>query len=185
MWLVHRRYPWESCIFGVLIAHVMYLKAKSPTIRGPVISFPCSLLLSELLSVLTLLCEDERLSRSSDRQSGSSSSGVNLFSSCTHGFRGRVLVSPCTALRGWCSALPGWWCRPASNVANLRAMGSGYHSPSHFPGKLFINRLCTKTVLILADLLSDRQPPFLSRLMLIPLIATIIWVDKKMSLLTK
>lgn len=79
------------------------LTAKSPTIRvwGPVVSFLCSLLLLEFISVLTLLCEDERLSRSSDGDPGPCSSGINLFSSCTLCCLGGLLLTfPLAAFYG-------------------------------------------------------------------------------------
>lgn len=76
------------------------LTAKSPTrARGPVVSFPAAF---RFQNYLPLLCEDERISRSSDGEPGSCSSQ---------------------------------WRRK-----------SGYHSSSHFPGKLFILRLCTERV---------------------------------------
>lgn len=50
-------------------------------------------------------------------------------------------------IQGWWGVLPGWRCRPAGCITNLRALGSACYSSSHFTGKWFTLRLCTKSVL--------------------------------------
>lgn len=60
--------------------------------------FLCNLLLLELLSVLALLCEDEGLSRSSDRDPRSCSSCANLLCGTLGCWRGLLLVLPSAAV---------------------------------------------------------------------------------------
>lgn len=71
----------------VFLLHMLFksFKAQSPKIRvsGPVVSFPCGLLFTDLLSVLTLLCDGKRISRASDGDPGSCRSTENLFCSLT------------------------------------------------------------------------------------------------------
>ena len=93
----------------VFLLHMLLTSfmAQSPriSVSGPVVSFPCCLLLSDLLSdllsFLTLLFEEEWLFRSSDGDPGSCSSGANLLSSRTLGCWGGLLFFlPFTAVHG-------------------------------------------------------------------------------------
>ncbi len=148
-------YPWENTVFWCFYCTCfLHLLQQSHFF----------LFLPKLLSVLTLLCEDEILSRSSDGDPGSCNSGANLFSSCTLGMGRFDACSPFRSCPRLCPRL----CH-----TKLRALGSARCLSSHFPLKWFTLRLCTKRelqgVLPLVDLLPSTQPSCFLVVLLVPI----------------